>query len=570
MARKKRKAEKSAPKPSPNLNRPAAEFRGRGRGKGKENEFAPFPPPACAAPVWPHFWTLLAAGFALRLLAGLSSDWAYRADEVMQYLEQAHRLLFGAGFMPWEIRIGARNLLIAAPAAGVMAICKSAGAGPDCYIPAVKMVYAALSLAIPAALYLVARRLWDEAAGRAALVFGCLWYEFVVFAPHVMPEQSAVIFILAGMACLPPRESVSAGVRLSAGAAARLFLAGLCVGLGGLLRLPYIPAAGILGILILLGIPARRAPLVLGGAAAALGAAGTVDWIVWGKFLNSAFAYLEAWAVTDRFQAAGTTPWHIQFERLAACSAGLWPLLFVLAAANWRRHWVPLAVAAAVLAVHAYANTHSYSHVFLAPAMLALAFGGIASRPPEFLRGILRGGRKTAAAGALALLSLAGATHSLPGMSAAFWPEVRQPRFFFHEFPLLRASRFLSRVPPEKMRAVLWTAPDPYNTGGYYYFHHRVPQLFTGLAGHRPLLEGKAPGEVASHMVALSREAAARALAAGFVEAANFGGAIVYENPQWEKVSPPEPFPLILAGGTGDMLEAAEKMPPPVFLRARE
>ena len=69
----------------------------------------------------------------------------YRADEVMQYLEQAHRFVFGAGFMAWEIRIGARNMLIAAPAAGILALCKSAGAGPDCYIPAVELFYAALS-----------------------------------------------------------------------------------------------------------------------------------------------------------------------------------------------------------------------------------------------------------------------------------------------------------------------------------------------------------------------------------------------------------------------------------------
>ena len=538
---------------------------------GRDLSLAPFPPPVCAEPVWRHFWTLLAAGFALRLLAAFSADWMYRADEVMQYLEQAHRFVFGAGFMAWEIRIGARNMLIAAPAAGILALCKSAGAGPDCYIPAVELFYAALSLALPASLYFIARRIHGETAGRAALVLGCIWYEFIVFAPHLMPEQTATILILVGLACVPPGESA-----LSGKGGARLFLAGLLIGLGGLLRLPYIPVAGLLGILILIKNPVRCAPFAIGGALAALMVAGVADWIVWGGFLHSVFAYLEASALTDGFALIWPdlpgTEWHTPIQRLAICSAGLWPLLFVLAATDWRRHWIPLGGIIVLFAVHAVALSISYSHVFLALPLFALVFGGLVARPPEYLRGFLRGGGQTLAAGALALLSFAGAAQIFPGQPTAFWPEIRQPRFFFHDFAWLQAARHLSRVPEEKMRAIVWNAQDPLWTGGYYYVHHSVPQWHEGMENHRPGLEGRPLAEIASHYVALSPDGAQRALAAGFEESANFGGAVVYENPEWENARQTAKFPLALSDTHLDeAMKAAGKTPPaPMFLPPRE
>ena len=562
LARKKNKAA------HPPANRPAA----GGQPRRNQGALAPFPPPACEAPVWRHLWTLLAAGLALRLLAAFSADWTYRADEIMQYLEQAHRLVFGVGFMPWEIRIGGRSPLLFAPAAGVMALCKSAGGGPGCYIPAIELFYTIFSLAIPASLYFIARRMHGETAGRAALVLGCLWYEFVVFAPHLMPSQTATIPILLGLACVPPRRALSADSPAWAKPGLRLLLAGFFIGLGGLLRLPYVPVAGALGILILARVPLRFAPHVLAGAAAALVLAGAADWIVWGGFLHSFLVYLEAAAMTngfvDVFPDFEGTEWYAPSRKLAVCSAGLWPLLFVLAAAEWRRHWLPLAMLVILTIVHAVTLTIAYSHLFLALPLFALIFGGVVARPPQFLRGFLRGGGKKIAAAALTLISLAGAAHALPGLSASFWTasDIRQPRFFFHNFAWFQAARFLSQVPPEKMRAVVWNAQDPIWTGGYYYFHHPVPQWHEGVDLHRPALAARPLAETASHYVALSPDGAQKALAAGFVEMANFGAAIVYQNPEWEKMPPSEPFPMALHGAAAEALDKAGMLSPTVFL----
>ena len=574
MARKKNKAAK------PSANRPTTGARSRGG-------FPPFPPPACESPVWRHLWTLLAAGFALRLLAGLSGDWIYREDEVMQYLEPAHRMLFGSGFLTWEQRYGVRNLLTAAPAAGLMTLCDAAGRGPDCYIPALAILNALLSMAIPASLYFIARRVYDETAGRAALIVSCFWYTFVVFAPRLMIEETSAILLLSGLALTPPlARSGWALVRRESGdesvvdiSVPRLWAIGFLIGLAGFVRLQYIPVAGALGLLLLFRLPPRLAPHLAAGAVVAFVLTGAADWVVWGRFYHSVFAYLDSSQFFDQMfdRDAADSRWYAHIVRLTVCSAGLWPLVFLAAATDWRRHWLPLGAVVVVLVVHGLAISASYSHIFLALPFLTLALGGVVSRPPEFLRGALRGGGKLVAAGIAGLLSLGGAAHVLPNQTDEFWvnpppiPAGESRRFFFQDNPLLAAARFLSRVPPEQMRAVLWTSHGPPWTGGYFYLHHHVPNWHFGLESHNPLLRGRAPAEIASHIAAWDPGGAQWALDAGFKEIANFGGTRVFENPNLEKVQMPEKFPL----GFGNNLDAAidretarlgREVPPAAFL----
>ena len=53
--------------------------------------------------------------FFLRVGVAVSSDWIYRSDELVQHLEQAHRLVFGYGIVPWDYHYGARNWLAIMP-----------------------------------------------------------------------------------------------------------------------------------------------------------------------------------------------------------------------------------------------------------------------------------------------------------------------------------------------------------------------------------------------------------------------------------------------------------------------
>ena len=60
------------------------------------------------------FSGLLAAAVALRLVA-FNSYSAHHPDELFQYLEQSHRIVFGYGFVPWEFREFIRSWLIPVP-----------------------------------------------------------------------------------------------------------------------------------------------------------------------------------------------------------------------------------------------------------------------------------------------------------------------------------------------------------------------------------------------------------------------------------------------------------------------
>ena len=67
--------------------------------------------------IWRYFWPIMAAAFFLRVGVAVSSDWIYRVDEIPEHLEQAHRLVFGYGIVPWGYHYGARNWLAIMPAA---------------------------------------------------------------------------------------------------------------------------------------------------------------------------------------------------------------------------------------------------------------------------------------------------------------------------------------------------------------------------------------------------------------------------------------------------------------------
>ena len=61
------------------------------------------------ASLWGGLYVLLIAGFLVRTVFSLVSDNIHVPDELFQYLEQAHRLVFGYGLVPWEFRFGVRS-----------------------------------------------------------------------------------------------------------------------------------------------------------------------------------------------------------------------------------------------------------------------------------------------------------------------------------------------------------------------------------------------------------------------------------------------------------------------------
>ena len=103
---------------------------------------------------WKLLPLMLTLAFAARAAVALSGDFVVHPDEIMQYLEPAHRLVFGNGVIYWEYFYGARSWLIPGVVAGILGLFDAVGLGdPFWYVGGVELAFCALSLLIPAGMY---------------------------------------------------------------------------------------------------------------------------------------------------------------------------------------------------------------------------------------------------------------------------------------------------------------------------------------------------------------------------------------------------------------------------------
>ena len=178
---------------------------------------------------------MLALAFAVRAAVALTGDFVLHADEIMQYLEPAHRLAFGSGVIYWEYSYGARSWLVPGAVAGVLTLFDAVGLGqPWWYVDGVKLLFCALSLAVPAGMYCFARRHFGETAARLALLAGAFWYELIAFAHKPLTESIATSPLVGLLAMC---------VRPETGRPRMIWQAAALAVLTGATRMQYAPVA---------------------------------------------------------------------------------------------------------------------------------------------------------------------------------------------------------------------------------------------------------------------------------------------------------------------------------------
>ncbi|WP_374414672.1 hypothetical protein [Novosphingobium colocasiae] len=201
--------------------------------------------------------TVVLAGLALRAWQFSLTDIGY-SDELMQYLEQANRIVTGQGLIPWESRAGLRNALIPQLLAGPVWLGHAIAPGTLLAVGLARATFLLLTLiALPAAWRIGSYH--SRGAALAALTVVSLWWESALFSQLLLSESLGAALVLAGAALLLDPEPRRA----------RLAGAGLLLGLAVLVRLQYAPAAAVLALTALRADRARWVP-VLGGAVLAL------------------------------------------------------------------------------------------------------------------------------------------------------------------------------------------------------------------------------------------------------------------------------------------------------------
>ncbi|MCY4047889.1 MAG: hypothetical protein OXF42_07290 [Candidatus Dadabacteria bacterium] len=435
--------------------------------------------------IWKWFPRLMALGFAMRLVVALTCDCHAYADEVMNYLEQAHRVVFGYGFIPWEYRFGVRSWLIPAIPALPLWLSKTAGLdSPSFYVPFVYSFNALISMAIPAGMYFFTRRAVSENAARYALVFGLFWYELIAFAPRALAEPYATAAFFGALALMSRKNGK------------KIFITGLLLGLTATLRWQYAPVAGAAGLMWLISIDDGRKAAVTGGILS-IAIWGVVDFFTWGQFFHSVTMMLQISTVfqTLEFFASHTTPWHKGIVWLVTASLGV-HLISLAGVAKRQRLFFPVFAALLVLSVHMLPEGIEYRNIFIVIPLSLMAAGGFAG---------LTGGRtRIIACGLFLCISLTGLLGKLPKMELALGDYTRYINA--STTPGISAAKQLSQLPSAQVRGVLWLAGNQIFSGGYFYLHKNIPSYFMADPQDRAIVSehlnsGGKLNTVATHII---------------------------------------------------------------------
>src|ERR1700747_624293 len=127
---------------------------------------------------------LLAVG--LRLIPIVFVPSMVWADEIFQASEQAHRIVYGSGLIPWEFQFGARSWLLPGVIAVLMELARIAGDGRAYYLPLIATAFAGLAALPVACCFLWCRRLFGLSGAVVAGTAVATAPELVYFAARTL------------------------------------------------------------------------------------------------------------------------------------------------------------------------------------------------------------------------------------------------------------------------------------------------------------------------------------------------------------------------------------------------
>jgi phosphatidylinositol glycan class B len=305
---------------------------------------------------------LVAAAIVLRLVPIIvvpSINWW---DEVFQSTEQAHRLVYGYGLVPWEFQLGARSWLLPGVIAGLLELARLIGDGPEYYLPLIATFFAALAAAPVYCCFQWCRRQYGLTGAFVGAAIVVIAPELVYFGARALSEVIAAHLLVAAFYLLEPGYKVDSRRRIAA--------AGALFALACLLRIQLAPAVAVIALWPSeAGWRRRLLPLAAGGfAMVALG--GLLDTLTLGYPFASIWRYVlynVHYGVSSYF---GTEPW--DFYLLG--ELGLWGgiSVVVLLAAGFGGWRMPALLAGTVVVIAVHSGIAHKEYRFIYPAVLLI------------------------------------------------------------------------------------------------------------------------------------------------------------------------------------------------------
>lgn len=403
------------------------------------------------AQTWRGLHYVALGALVLRLAVAWGSVRITYPDELFQYLEQAHRLVYGYGIVPWEFRLAARNWLLPGALGVLLGGLRAIGLdSPTTYVPVLKSLLALLSVCLVYASYSIGRNMFGERSGRLAAVLAAIWYELLYVSTVATPEVLSAYAIVGALALVTGRASVR-----------RAAIVGLLLGASIALRVQYGVPAFALWLLVVAHWRRRCALIAALASAIVIGFAGLLDAWSWGTPFISYYNNLGFNLLLERGDAFGHSAPFAYFSWLTAGSAGLYVLAAGYGLVQWKRCWPILLLIACVLVPHSLIPHKEYRFVILAvPLLLLLLADAVVNCTQQLVRA--RGDRAIMGVALATMATISAVQCVIHGVFA------RDDR--------LLATLDLSRR--HDVAAVLDLAGFWTRSGGYYYLHQNVPLYF--------------------------------------------------------------------------------------------
>jgi len=302
------------------------------------------------------------AAFVLRMTVPILWPGIHYPDEVMQSLEQAHRLVFGNGLVPWEFRVGARSWLLPALLAAPMWLGDALAPETGAYRLLAQALVAALSASTVVIGFLWARKHGIRHALLAAVVL-CTWFELAYFGARALGEVVASAFLFTGVYLCAEREPRSPR---------HDFLAGVCLAGAFVFRFHLAPALALAAVWRCRAEFRARWVSMLVGAAIPLLALGIADGLAWSEPFGSIVNNFRANILQGRSHVYGTsgTGWYV-LQLVERWRYAL-PAIALLALWGARREPLPLLVAVTVVLAHSAIAHKEYRFIY--PALLLIVY----------------------------------------------------------------------------------------------------------------------------------------------------------------------------------------------------
>lgn len=288
-------------------------------------------------------------------------------DEIFQSIEQAHRLVYGTGLVPWEFAYGTRSWFLPGVIAGLMEAARLFGPGPAYYLPVIGLALAALGASSALCAFFWGQRFYGLWGGVLAGAFTAMWVDLAYFSPRALSEVVAAHVLVIGLYLMAPGYAVSDK--------RRLMLAGFLLGLAAMMRIQLAPAVALIALWPAGEWRRTLAPLALGGFAAFL-LFGLLDWASWSYPWESLYRNVALNLFYDVSGFWGREPWYAYVDLLVLYWTLPFTVLMLVLAylGSFRERRIALA-ALAVFAVHSLIGHKEWRFIYPAILLAVIAAG---------------------------------------------------------------------------------------------------------------------------------------------------------------------------------------------------